>query len=282
MVQQFRRRANGTAYPITPRVYRAKTVNKSLSLTSTSQAVEDAKAMHDRFLNAKDRKTKLAIKRAVVSAGNKAETTGQHDVALVYRKTHTDMLLPAKDGLVYRTNAVGKREKVEYDGMYLSNLQEERAYAAKRGWTGEVKLIDKELARRKNGGTVPREVAVGKTKQAEIVYQWNENKKAWEAGLKVNGEMLDKEFVQRQDETKDMFEGRIRAYAYNEAHVQSFKGNVEMPTQQSKYYVVQNKGLYELRQTRFKSLKKDHPHDVCAVARTEEEMKEMRNKFNLY
>jgi hypothetical protein len=40
------------------------------------------------------------------------------------------------------------------------------------------------------------------------------------------------------------------------------------------YYVtLGGNGLYELRQERFRG--KDHPHDLCAVARSVEEMREM-------
>ena len=50
-----------------------------------------------------------------------------------------------------------------------------------------------------------------------------------------------------------------------------------------KYYVKKGKhGLYELRQIRFRDLKYEHPHDVCAIARSKKEMNRMRRKFNLY
>jgi hypothetical protein len=53
-------------------------------------------------------------------------------------------------------------------------------------------------------------------------------------------------------------------------------------TKKSTYYVTNNNGLFELRKTRFKGRKKEHPHDVCAVARSRAEINSMRKKFNLY
>jgi hypothetical protein len=104
--------------------------------------------MQDRCLNANDRKTKIAIKRAVVSAGNKAEVDGNGDVALIYRKTHQDMLLPAKDGLVYAHDASGKLSKIDYGWRSLTELEKDREYNTKWGLTGEIAKIDKELAKR--------------------------------------------------------------------------------------------------------------------------------------
>ena len=59
-----------------------------------------------------------------------------------------------------------------------------------------------------------------------------------------------------------------------------------------KYYVVKGKsGLFELRQKRFEKRYKcwksgkcstDHPHDVCAIARSKTEMTRMRKKFKMY
>jgi rubrerythrin len=40
--------------------------------------------------------------------------------------------------------------------MYLTKLQEEREYAQKRGWTGEVAKIDKELAKRAKDKTASK------------------------------------------------------------------------------------------------------------------------------
>lgn len=37
-------------------------------------------------------------------------------------------------------------------------------------------------------------------------------------------------------------------------------------------------GTWTLRQERFKHLKKEHPHDVCAVATSYEQLKEMCEK----
>lgn len=152
---------DGKVRPITIRT--KKPTNQfrgyNLSLTDIASSAYAAHHLHDEFVKAGlrgDRKQQLAIKRAIVSAGNKAEVAGNHDVALIYRKAHQDMLLPSKDGLVYRTNAVGKREKIEYDGMYLTKLQEEREYAQKRGWTGEVAKIDKELAKRAKDKTASK------------------------------------------------------------------------------------------------------------------------------
>lgn len=54
-----------------------------------------------------------------------------------------------------------------------------------------------------------------------------------------------------------------------------------MPTE-FQYYLVKNNGLIELRRTRFKELYcqgKDHPHDVCAVARSKDEMRSMVYKY---
>jgi len=49
------------------------------------------------------------------------------------------------------------------------------------------------------------------------------------------------------------------------------------------YYVKKGKkGLYELRQIKFKHLKEEHPYDICAYAHTKEEMKRMRRKYKLY
>ena len=45
-----------------------------------------------------------------------------------------------------------------------------------------------------------------------------------------------------------------------------------------KYYIKKVPGFFELRQTRFRHLKKDHPHDVCAVCRTKEGALEMYDK----
>lgn len=52
-------------------------------------------------------------------------------------------------GLIYRTNASGKKENVDYKAMYLTNLYEELAYAKRRGWSGEVLKINAELEKRK-------------------------------------------------------------------------------------------------------------------------------------
>ena len=50
-------------------------------------------------------------------------------------------------------------------------------------------------------------------------------------------------------------------------------------TEQPIYYTVYNEGMIELRQERFRvshfERGVDHPHDVCAVARSNEEMQEM-------
>lgn len=51
-----------------------------------------------------------------------------------------------------------------------------------------------------------------------------------------------------------------------------------MSDKQFTYYVAKaSDGLYELRQTRF--IGKSHPHDLCAVARTPEEMANMIKFF---
>lgn len=44
------------------------------------------------------------------------------------------------------------------------------------------------------------------------------------------------------------------------------------------YYLTASNGVYELRQTRFKQQLqsgREHPHDVCAVARSKDEMRGM-------
>lgn len=46
----------------------------------------------------------------------------------------------------------------------------------------------------------------------------------------------------------------------------------------SMYAKREHEGFYTLRQTRFKCLEKEHPHDVCAVARSLEELKGMCQK----
>ena len=43
-----------------------------------------------------------------------------------------------------------------------------------------------------------------------------------------------------------------------------------------RYYVtVNSRGFHKLRQTRFKELRAEHPHDVCAVAWTLDELRGM-------
>lgn len=44
------------------------------------------------------------------------------------------------------------------------------------------------------------------------------------------------------------------------------------------YYVRKNKSLYELCQTRFRN-NPSHPHNVCAVASSQKELKEMYDKY---
>jgi len=47
-------------------------------------------------------------------------------------------------------------------------------------------------------------------------------------------------------------------------------------------YVIKSGELYELRQERFRAgfeAGKEHPHDVCAVARSVQEMHEMTDKY---
>lgn len=52
---------------------------------------------------------------------------------------------------------------------------------------------------------------------------------------------------------------------------------VEVTEAEGKYYVTKSrKGVgYELRQTRFKGRKKEHPHDVMAVSMTMKQMADM-------
>ena len=46
------------------------------------------------------------------------------------------------------------------------------------------------------------------------------------------------------------------------------------------YYVKRSShSLLELRQTRFKALSTEHPHDVCAIARNREELQGMYDKY---
>lgn len=57
--------------------------------------------------------------------------------------------------------------------------------------------------------------------------------------------------------------------------------NTSVPTG---YYVEQTAGLVKLRQTRFKAqfdIGREHPHDVCAIARTVEELRGMVNSCKL-
>ena len=45
------------------------------------------------------------------------------------------------------------------------------------------------------------------------------------------------------------------------------------------YYATRRNGMYELRQTRFLGRASEHPHDVCAVARTIPELRDMVEKY---
>jgi hypothetical protein len=52
----------------------------------------------------------------------------------------------------------------------------------------------------------------------------------------------------------------------------------DTPSNAFDYYVTNTDGLYRLRQTRFKAQYdsgREHPYDVCAVARSKEELKGM-------
>ncbi len=58
------------------------------------------------------------------------------------------------------------------------------------------------------------------------------------------------------------------------------KTNSIQPRETSTYYVVRAAhNMLELRQTRFAKLDSEHPHDVCAVARNEQELREMVEKY---
>lgn len=46
-----------------------------------------------------------------------------------------------------------------------------------------------------------------------------------------------------------------------------------------KMYVAKRGSLYELRQMRFIDRNTEHPHDVCAIAHTVEEMHSMVDKY---
>jgi len=53
----------------------------------------------------------------------------------------------------------------------------------------------------------------------------------------------------------------------------------------AKMYAVKEGRMYVMRQTRFRHLRaqgKEHPHDVCAVARSVKELREMAATYNLW
>lgn len=116
---------------------------KTASIMSET-AVNQFKA----YLASGDIEKARKLKRAIVSAGNKSEAAGNSDIALLYRKSHQNMLLPDKDGLIYAYDANGKRVKRDYDAMSLTDLKNEAEYYQKLGLTGEVAKINKVLIKR--------------------------------------------------------------------------------------------------------------------------------------
>lgn len=70
-------------------------IRVKLSLDNMLQARESSRAMYSLFQNAQDREVKKKIKKAMVSAANRAKATNM-DISNHYREIYLKMNLPKK------------------------------------------------------------------------------------------------------------------------------------------------------------------------------------------
>jgi len=96
---QFRRHKNGKAFPITPKrifVTPESIGGYRLELFAHVGAQAQSKEMLDLFnQNSNDRKKQILIKRATVSASNKAKSQGNTDVSKLYEDAYKQMKFEA-------------------------------------------------------------------------------------------------------------------------------------------------------------------------------------------
>ncbi len=130
MSTTFRSRGKGKnrkIYPISSHVKFAYQGHENwLPLDSRTGASTHAKHAHDLFVEAGlkgDRKQQLAIKRALVSAGNKAKAAGNDDVAKVYEMTYKDMNMIARQQ---------KREQIKKGAISVTTTNEAVAVMRER------------------------------------------------------------------------------------------------------------------------------------------------------
>ncbi len=120
MSQAFRRHKNGKAYPITPRNFydtKGLTQNQRLSLVDKRQAELASKHLLEMFQKGEAGYTdykptpqgkeyyrpkisdaeRLKLKRALVSAANKAKSQGNAEVAKIYEDTYKQMVIEPKN-----------------------------------------------------------------------------------------------------------------------------------------------------------------------------------------
>lgn len=106
----------------TPKFAKQSGTKLSLPLTNLDGAKDSAIILLTLFNKEQERKKKLAIKRATVSAANTSKAQGNEDVSEIYRKMHKIMVLPKKEKKKSKypnSVTVDKRDK---DGNKTGNM----------------------------------------------------------------------------------------------------------------------------------------------------------------